>query len=72
MAKDSLNGADMLQYSAMVAAWVGEKDLALEQLAQATRLPGYLSYGRLKLLPYWDPLRGDPGFEKIVNSLAPK
>ena len=56
----------------MVAAWVGEKDLALEQLAQATRLPGYLSYGRLKLLPYWDPLRGDPRFEKIVNSLAPK
>ena len=36
------------------------------------RLPGYLSYGQLKLLPYWDPLRGDPRFEKIVASLAPK
>jgi hypothetical protein len=24
------------------------------------------------LLPYWDPLRGDPRFEKIVASLAPK
>jgi hypothetical protein len=31
-----------------------------------------LSYGQLKLLPYWDPLRGDPCFEKIVASLAPK
>jgi len=31
-----------------------------------------LSYGALKLLPYWDPLRGDPRFEKIVQSLAPK
>jgi hypothetical protein len=30
------------------------------------------SYGALKLLPYWDPLRGDPRFEKIVASLAPK
>jgi hypothetical protein len=26
----------------------------------------------LKLLPYWGPLRGDPRFEKIVASFAPK
>jgi len=26
----------------------------------------------LKLLPYWDPIRGDPRFEKIVASFAPK
>jgi hypothetical protein len=32
----------------------------------------YLSYGHLKLSPFWDPLRGDPRFEKIVASLAPK
>jgi hypothetical protein len=70
--KDSLNGADMIQYSAIVAAWVGEKDLALEHLAKAVQLPGFLSYGRLKLLPWWDPLRGDPRFEQIVASLAPK
>jgi len=31
-----------------------------------------LSYGELKLMPFWDPLRGDPRFEKIVASLAPK
>jgi len=31
-----------------------------------------LAYGALKLLPFWDPLRGDPRFEKIVNSLAPR
>ena len=71
--KDSPTGADILQYSAIVAAWVGEKDLALEHLAQAARLPGgSLSYGRLKLLPWWDPLRGDPRFDQIVASLAPK
>jgi hypothetical protein len=56
----------------MIAAWVGEKDLACEQLAIATRLHGFLSYGQLKLQPFWDPLRGDPRFEKIVASLAPK
>ncbi len=39
IAKDSLNGADMIQYSAIVAAWVGEKDLALQNLAKAAQLP---------------------------------
>jgi len=51
---------------------LGDKDLALEQLATAAHVPGRLSYGNLKLLPFWDPLRGDPRFEKIVSSLAPK
>jgi serine/threonine-protein kinase len=72
VAKDSINGAHMIQYLAMIAAWVGEKELACEQLAIATKLPGLLTYGQLKLMPYWDPLRGDPRFEKIVASLAPK
>jgi serine/threonine-protein kinase len=70
--KDSINGLHMIEYFAMTAAWLGEKDLACEQLSIATQRPGALSYGQLKLLPYWDPLRGDPRFEKIVASLAPK
>ncbi len=71
--KDSINGAHMIEYFAIIAAWAGEKDLACQQLANAVQVLGtYTSYGRLKLLPYWDPLRGDPRFEKIVNSLAPK
>src|SRR5207253_8669910 len=60
VAKDSINGAHMIEGFSVIAAWVGEKDIACEQLAIATRLPGMLSYGQLKLLPYWDPLRGDP------------
>src|SRR5204863_82910 len=66
------NGAHMIEYFAMIAAWVGDRDLACEQLAKAIKLPGTLSYGQLKLLPYWDLLRGDPRFEKIVAPLAPK
>jgi serine/threonine protein kinase/Flp pilus assembly protein TadD len=69
--KDAINGPLMIEYSAMIAAWVGEKDLACEQLATAIRYPSSLSYGQLKLLPFWDPLRGDPRFEKVVASLAP-
>jgi len=70
--KDSVNGVHMMKYLAMIAVWVGEKDLAFEQLATAARYPGDLSCGQLKLMPWWDPLRGDPRFEKIVASLAPK
>ena len=70
--KDAFNGPLMIQWFAISAAWVGEKELAFEQLATAAHVPGALSYGNLKLLPFWDPLRGDPRFEEIVASLAPK
>jgi tetratricopeptide (TPR) repeat protein len=70
--KDSINGRLMIAYLAMIAAWASDKDLACQQLAVAVRPPSTISYGQLKLLPYWDPLRGDPRFEKIVASLAPK
>jgi serine/threonine protein kinase/Tfp pilus assembly protein PilF len=65
--KDSMNGANMVKYLAMIAAWVGDKDLACEQLANVIRRPSGLSYGQLKLLPFWDPLRGDPRFEKLIE-----
>jgi tetratricopeptide (TPR) repeat protein len=70
--KDAINGVAMTKYLAMIAAWAGDKDLACEQLAVAVHPPSRLTYGQLKLLPFWDPLRGDPRFEKIVASLAPK
>ena len=73
--KDFVNGSLVLQYFAITAAWAGEKELALQQLEAGVRAPvaaSMLSYGALKLLPVWDPLRGDPRFEKIVASLAPK
>jgi TolB-like protein/Tfp pilus assembly protein PilF len=73
--KDVNNGSRVLQYYAITAAWAGEKELALQQLEAGLRAPvasDILSYGALKLLPFWAPLRGDLRFEKIVESLAPK
>ncbi len=52
--------------------WTGERELALGQLEDFTKIPGEYTYGNLRLSPLWDPLRGDPRFEKIVASLAPK
>jgi tetratricopeptide (TPR) repeat protein len=70
--KDAFLGIAMVKYLGMIAAWVGEKDLACQQLAIATGRPSDLSYGQLKLMPFWDSLRGDSRFEKIVASLGPK
>jgi TolB-like protein/Tfp pilus assembly protein PilF len=72
VSKDAIRGPLLIQYLAVIYAWTGEKDLALEQLNVAAHLPSHLSYGHLRLHPSWDPLRGDPRFEKIVASLAPK
>jgi len=67
--KDMMAGGVVLANLAIIYAWTGEKDLALTQLATAIRFPSsnFLSYGQLKLHPYWDPLRGDPRFEKLLE-----
>ncbi len=69
--KDSITGALLVERLALIYAWVGENDLAFEQLGTAVKIPGELSYGQLKLHPFWDNLRGDPRFDKIVAALAP-
>jgi hypothetical protein len=56
----------------IICAWTGEREVALGQLEALAKSPGYHTYGNLRLSPMWDPLRGDPRFEKIVNSLAQK
>jgi TolB-like protein/Tfp pilus assembly protein PilF/class 3 adenylate cyclase len=70
--KDAVLGMVLLTDLARIYAVTGEKDLALQQLAIVSKLPAGPSYGQLRLDPEWDALRGDPRFEKIVASLAPK
>jgi TolB-like protein len=72
IAKDAVDGPCYVTDLAMIYAWTGEKDLALEQLASAAQIPSGVTYGELKLYPQWDSLRGDPRFDKIVASLAPQ
>ena len=70
--RDPINGAHMIEFLAVIYAWTGEPALACAQLEVATKIPGTLSYGQLRLYPFWDPLRADARFEKIVASLAPE
>ena len=72
VSKDIYDGALVLEGLAQVYTWTSEPDRAIELLQKLVTMPGYTNYARLKLYPMWNPLRGDPRFEKIVNSLAPK
>jgi len=61
---------DWLSCAAMIARWVGDKDLACQQLTIAVRSWRRANYGQLKLLLFRDPLRGGPRFEAIIASLG--
>jgi tetratricopeptide (TPR) repeat protein len=73
VSKNAIEGATLVRYLAVIYAWAGEKDRAIQRLAETTYLPGsHISYGYLRLHPLWNPLRSDPRFQAIVDSLAPK
>ncbi len=69
--KDAITGSVLLQNLAVIYAWTGEKQAALDVLHQLAAMPGYLSYGQLRLHPYWSHLRDDPGFANILEALQP-
>jgi serine/threonine protein kinase len=77
--RDAGLASDVAAYLAIVYVWSGERDAALQQLAEVVRLPATpglmpvspgLSAGELKLDPLWDELRNDPRFDKIVAEAA--
>jgi serine/threonine-protein kinase len=67
IAMDAMAGAEIQRNLAITYAWVGEKELALNQLKEVVGIPSPVSYGQLRLHPWWDPLRDDPRFERLVE-----
>ena len=65
--KDVMTGSELLRNLALIYAWTGEKELALNQIAAALQGPGHITYGQLRLHPWWDTLREDPRFDKLVE-----
>ena len=65
--KDAVTGAEVRRNLAITYAWTGEKDLAITQLEELLPHYGPISYGQLRLHPWWDPLRDDPRFERILE-----
>jgi serine/threonine-protein kinase len=65
--KDVMTGSELLRNLALIYAWTGEKELALDQIAAALQGPGHITYGQLRLHPWWDAIREDPRFDKLVE-----
>jgi TolB-like protein/Tfp pilus assembly protein PilF len=78
--KDALDGPNLVEILARVAARMGEPDRAIAALQKLLSIPydGVLASGvpltpaLLRLDPMFDPLRNDPRFEKLVASTVPK
>ena len=68
--KDAITGPLLLQNLAIIYAWTGEKEAAFDVLKRLVSTPSYLSYGQLKLHPYWEPLRDSREFGEVAAALA--
>jgi hypothetical protein len=72
VSRDAMDGPGMLINLAVVYAWTDEPDLAFATLAPLINIPSGIYYGQLSRDPYWEPLRKDPRYEKLLAELAPK
>ncbi len=72
--KDAFDGAIMNCYLALIYARIWEKDLALPLIERLLKTPGAvdsvdysITLNDLKFRWEWDPLRGDPRFQKLIE-----
>jgi serine/threonine protein kinase/TolB-like protein/Tfp pilus assembly protein PilF len=72
ISKDAMDGPGVLSNLATVYAWCGKLDQAFHQLEVLAKTPNGIYYGQLKTDPFWDPLRMDPRFDKLLADLAPR
>jgi len=72
ISKDAVDGRSIEINLAVVYAWTNELGLAFEKLSSLTKVPNGIFYGQLKRDPYWEPLRQDPRYEKVLSELAPR
>ncbi len=68
LAKDAYGGAYIQHQLARIYILVEEPEKALDLLEPLLKIPYFLSPGWLKIDPNFDPLRGNPRFQKLVAS----
>src|SRR5262249_40859328 len=66
VAKDGHQGPYFQHQLVRIYVLVGEPEKALDQLEPLLKIPYFLSPAWLKIDPNFDPLRGNPRFQKLV------
>jgi serine/threonine protein kinase/Flp pilus assembly protein TadD len=71
--KDAVDGPRHEQNLAYVEVLVGDKNGAIPRLQHLLQIPynNCLTPALLRLHPQWDPLRGDPAFQKLCEERQP-
>jgi TolB-like protein len=71
--KDAVDGPTYEEHLASVEAMVGDKNRAIPRLQRLLAIPyiNCLTPALLRLDPKWDPLRGDPRFQKLCEEKKP-
>jgi TolB-like protein/Tfp pilus assembly protein PilF len=71
--KDALAGPYFLTALAEIEARTGRAEGAVKILRQLITAPAgeVVSIARLKIDPVWDPIRSDPGFQKLLSEPEP-
>jgi TolB-like protein/Flp pilus assembly protein TadD len=71
--KDAILGVNFLVGLAQIEAHTGQSKEAIKTLRQLLTMPAgeYISIARLKIDPVWDPIRSDPGFQKLLSEPQP-
>ena len=72
--KHAILGAEFLLGLAQIEAHTGRPEEAVKILRQLLTIPAgeYVSVARLKIDPVWDPIRNDPGFQKLLSEPEPE
>ncbi|PYI64039.1 MAG: hypothetical protein DMF07_08045, partial [Verrucomicrobia bacterium] len=72
--KDAIVGANFLLGLAQIEAHTGQSKEVVKTLRQLLTIPAgeYVSLTRLKIDPVWDPIRNDPGFQKLLSEPEPE
>ena len=72
-AKDAVDGPSFEEQLAFVEALVGDKNRAISTLQHLLEIPysDCVTPALLRLDPKWDPLRGDPRFQKLCEEKKP-
>jgi hypothetical protein len=66
IAKDGFTGPVLQHQLARIYVLAGEPEKALDQLEPLLRIPYNLSAGWLRIDPNFEPLRGNPRFQKLL------